>query len=319
MAARKRQLTTTFWASTNFGFAPEGLTTVLLNPFSDIHDDKKGNAWRHISTLDRDVVVASVGDFSEPATFETFPKLRKMFPDNRILHVMGNHDFYSDHRRPETKTTWEYQREHAPKVAAQYDIHLLDGGFGDGEIVIDCVRILGATLWTDFMARPSYVDFNDAVRRANAMNDYRLIKTGRGRSHDLLKPRDTIGDHKVARKWLETKLAEPFDGETVVLTHHAPAWKSLMAGHPVKDLDWCYASNLEQVMEGDNAPSLWVHGHIHSNLDYQVGATRIVANPRGYPEGHWYTWREGGPRENPNFDEDLLIEIGRPLTLSMGM
>jgi hypothetical protein len=38
-----------------------------------------------------------------------------------------------------------------------------------------------------------------------------------------------------------------------------------------------------------------VHGHTHSPFDYQVGATRIVCNPKGYSG------------ENPNFDPALTI------------
>jgi Icc-related predicted phosphoesterase len=30
-------------------------------------------------------------------------------------------------------------------------------------------------------------------------------------------------------------------------------------------------------------PSLWIHGHTHESRDYRLGATRIVANPCGYP------------------------------------
>lgn len=29
--------------------------------------------------------------------------------------------------------------------------------------------------------------------------------------------------------------------------------------------------------------ALWVHGHTHYNVDYKLGATRIVSNQRGYP------------------------------------
>jgi Icc-related predicted phosphoesterase len=31
-------------------------------------------------------------------------------------------------------------------------------------------------------------------------------------------------------------------------------------------------------------PLLWVHGHIHHRADYRLGSTRVVCNPRGYPE-----------------------------------
>jgi hypothetical protein len=28
--------------------------------------------------------------------------------------------------------------------------------------------------------------------------------------------------------------------------------------------------------------ALWVHGHVHNQRDYHIGATRVVCNPRGY-------------------------------------
>jgi hypothetical protein len=45
----------------------------------------------------------------------------------------------------------------------------------------------------------------------------------------------------------------------------------------------------------------WFHGHPHCSLDHYVGATRIVSNPRGYPEH--------GQMENEDFDPELVIEI----------
>ena len=30
-------------------------------------------------------------------------------------------------------------------------------------------------------------------------------------------------------------------------------------------------------------PKLWIHGHSHDRCDYLLGATRVVANPLGYP------------------------------------
>jgi Icc-related predicted phosphoesterase len=48
-------------------------------------------------------------------------------------------------------------------------------------------------------------------------------------------------------------------------------------------------------------PQLWLHGHTHDSFDYRVGATRVVANPRGYAPG--------GQIENASFDPDLVIEL----------
>ncbi len=33
----------------------------------------------------------------------------------------------------------------------------------------------------------------------------------------------------------------------------------------------------------ESGAGLWVHGHTHRSVDYQVGRTRVFANQRGYP------------------------------------
>jgi Icc-related predicted phosphoesterase len=54
---------------------------------------------------------------------------------------------------------------------------------------------------------------------------------------------------------------------------------------------------LESLVLASNA-LLWVHGHIHSQSDYHIGETRVIANPRGYPR------EEVGP-----FRPDLVVEV----------
>lgn len=288
---------------------------------SDLHHDIAHNAYVPPSDVEADVIVVA-GDAMAPATL-ALPWLRKAYgPDLPIIYVRGNHDDYSDPRSPETRTTWEWQREHAPRVAHEHGITLLNdssvefGGVGG-------VRFIGSTLWTDFSARPAYVSFDDAVRQAaRGMNDYKLIKTGRGRSKDALRPRDTIAAHKISREYIERTLAEPTEcAETVLITHHAPSYRSLLSrGLSFADLDWCYASNCEHWFTGAAMPAgyvpptLAIHGHIHKNQDYMLGGTRIVANPRGYPT----EFRLNAPRENPDFDPALVIEVGRDLTPKMG-
>ena len=275
-----------------------------INLVSDLHLDIRANGDFMPPVVDADVTVVA-GDARAPGTM-ALRKIRELYPDRDrpLVYVPGNHDFYSQHdpRRPELKTTIEQQRLAMPAIATELGIIFLD----DSTAVIDGVRFVGATLWSDFSARPGYLSFEDAVREAasaRGMNDYRAIKVAAGRSKDMLRPRDTIIAHKESRKFIESVLATKFHGETVVVTHHAPSYQSLRnRGLSFDDMDWCYASNLEAQMHGENAPSLWLHGHIHANHDYVVGNTRIVTNPRGYPATH-------GMRENPDFDPALVIEI----------
>ena len=46
-------------------------------------------------------------------------------------------------------------------------------------------------------------------------------------------------------------------------------------------MDAAYANRWEDLMGGDQV-ALWVHGHSHTAVDYEVAGTRVVCNPRGY-------------------------------------
>jgi len=74
------------------------------------------------------------------------------------------------------------------------------------------------------------------------------------------------------------------------LTHHAPSAQSLPDKLKNDPASGAYASNMESFIN-DIGPRLWIHGHIHQPSSYTVGATQVVANPRGYPG-------EQGFREN---------------------
>jgi len=285
---------------------PFSEANVLIRFDSDGHADISGNRIERVPDVDYDVAVVA-GDQMAPGTL-ALRRLRELYPDRDrpLIYVRGNHDFYSEHNkhRPELKTTWERQIAEMPELAEKLGIILIS----DSSVVIDGVRFGGGTLWTDLSARPPHVSFDDAVRAAaKGMNDYRLIKVEPGRSKDTLHPRDTIEAHKRTVSYIESLLSTPFDGDTVIVTHHAPSLRSLRGWDPehpdrFRDLDWCYATDLERLMHGDNAPALWLHGHIHENRDYTIGDTRIVCNPRGYP-------LRNGLRENPHFNPQFVIAL----------
>lgn len=283
---------------------------IRINAVSDLHADIERNELNSMPAVDADVTVVA-GDAAAPGTV-ALQRVRELYPDRGrpLIYVPGNHDYYSffDKHHPELKTTWEQQHARMPEVAYDLGITLLS----DAAVEIDGVLFIGAALWTDFMTRPPYVMFGDAVRTASRqMNDYRAIKTGAGRSKDMLRPVQTIDAHKASVAFIERTLAErPADQAAVVVTHHAPSPRSLLRWPMTTELDWCYASDLERLMVGDAAPQLWLHGHIHRNRDYSVGDTRIVANPRGYPVL--------GARENPDFNPSLVVEVEPKPTLTLG-
>lgn len=195
----------------------------------------------------------------------------------RVLLVAGNHEFYGGHL------------EHTLRemiAASDERVQVLERD----AVVIDGVRFLGATGWTDFAAR------GDAVRAKReallCMNDYARIRTA---AYRRIQPLDVQAVNALTHAWLREKLAEPFVGKTVVITHHAPSLRCL-SGCPTP-LDAAYANAWDDLLQ---APvNLWVHGHTHDPVDQCIGSVRVVSNPRGYP---------GEPLAAP-FDPLKIIEI----------
>jgi hypothetical protein len=75
----------------------------------------------------------------------------------------------------------------------------------------------------------------------------------------------------------------PFNGKTVVITHHMPSERLC---HPRfgPDLNGGFAADMEHILAYDHAPSLWIHGHTHDTIDTRLWKTRIVCNPSGYSQ-----------------------------------
>lgn len=217
----------------------------------------------------------------------------RAFPGKRIVYVPGNHEYYDG----ELGATARALVRHAARLG----VTLLD----NAEAVIDGVRMVGTTLWTDFC-------LDGAERRTEVMAlarpyivDFRAIRDGDG----PFTPEASVDLHLSARAWLEARLAVPFDGKTVVVTHHAPHPGSVHArfsGHPANG---GFVSNLEPLM---GRAVLWIHGHTHNSFDYRVNGTRVVCNPRGYV----LMKRDAGAAgptlvkaENAEFDPAMTLDV----------
>jgi hypothetical protein len=152
-------------------------------------------------------------------------------------------------------------------------VHVLS----DEALTLDGVRFLGATLWTDFrLFGPSPTA---PIAAQQQMVDYRKIRVSP--RYRKLVPADTALWHARSVRWLREALATPFAGPTVVVTHHAPSLRSVEPGHADDELSAAYASALDELVESTGA-AYWVHGHTHHNVRYEVGATTVLSNQRGY-------------------------------------
>ena len=210
-----------------------------------------------------------------------------------VVYVCGNHEYY---RQPPVPYVQQALREACTGTGVRY--------LENEAVIIDGVRFLGATLWTDFRMLGRRDEGMQSAQRL--MSDYHVIAIARSSPvsqndaalWDRLVPEDTLAFHEQSRTWLEGELAAQFPGATVVVTHHAPSSRSLRPGYTNEPTAVAYASNLDSLMNGSRA-ALWVHGHVHKSSDYRVNGTRVLCNPRGYT----------GFALNPSFDPTLVIEI----------
>ncbi|CDF85741.1 Metallophosphoesterase [Pseudomonas knackmussii B13] len=195
-----------------------------------------------------------------------------------VIYICGNHEFYHGHL---DKTVLKV------KGVAQSRVHALD----NEEIIINGVRFLGGTAWTDYKATSNLYEAQELARWR--MRDFQLI---RAENYRKIRPHDLMRRAVDFKIWLESKLSEPFPGKTVVVSHHAPLLASLNGSpHRGTHLDASFANDWSELFA--SRIDLWVHGHTHQFCDYVHGATRVVCNPRGYPG------------ELTGFRSDFLVDL----------
>jgi hypothetical protein len=179
-----------------------------------------------------------------------------------IVYVPGNQEFH--HFGLDSLD--ELKRE-----AAAAGIHLLDRDVA----VIDGVRFLGCTLWTDF-------DLFGAERRAATMrvaqawvDDFQFI-TDAGATFTPARARAL---HLRDRDWLRQRLAdERPDQTTVVVTHHAPYAAPLAPCFRNDGIGAAFVSDLGDLLGHCHT---WMHGSGDGRLEHVVRGTRIVCNAAG--------------------------------------
>jgi hypothetical protein len=163
------------------------------------------------------------------------------------------------------------------------------------------VRVIGTTWWTDYCLYGANRIDEAMEACSRVMVDHRLIANANGDgNHRSFTPADALELHRAATAWLADTLAQPFDGKTVVVTHHGPDLGSLDARYAHDIVSAGFISRRPDLVAQTD---LWVHGHTHTSFDYWIDDSRVVCNPRGYIS------RRTGEPENPRFDWGKVVEL----------
>ncbi|MDU8350464.1 metallophosphoesterase [Pseudomonas syringae pv. actinidiae] len=190
-----------------------------------------------------------------------------------VIFVAGNHEFYG--------SSLKIVREQWREASEQHkNVYFLD----NSTIEFDGVRFIGATLWTDF-DRGSPLSL---MRGSGVTKDFLYIDNDEG--DERITAQFLYDEHQRSLAFIRSELEKPYDGKTVILSHHAPSKLSVPEVFKNDTNNFMFCSDLDYLMHYYNV-TLYVHGHMHTESDYMIGDTPVIANPRGtssFP--------------NPNFD-----------------
>ena len=254
---------------------------------SDLHRDV-GPAWTPAAIPQADVALIA-GDIGEGLVESVMWAADVIRPHMPVVMVPGNHEYY--------RTTLREELARGRMAAAEHAVHLLE----NDAVVIGRAAFVGCTLWTDYrldgdVLRPLAME---AARRG--LSDHRRIAWATKPRWLRFRPEEAAALHAASRTYLRQALLGDLRTSDdlmsrVVITHHAPSPRSIAPQFAGSALNSAYASHLEPLIE-ETEPTLWVHGHMHTSVDYRIGGTRVVCNPKGYGA------------ENRAFDPAFVVEI----------
>ena len=155
-------------------------------------------------------------------------------------------------------------------------------------VVLQGVRFIGCTLWTDFDALTTERAFTGEVTLAEQLRlrdkALRAANFYLNKNHSLRAGvpllADAVREQGLASQaWLRQALAVPFEGKTVVVTHFAPSLRSADPRYGLSPGTAGFCNALDDLLP---LAQLWLHGHLHCPNDYVHNGCRVVANPLGY-------------------------------------
>ncbi|RDJ98529.1 metallophosphoesterase [Paraburkholderia lacunae] len=208
-----------------------------------------------------------------------------------VLYVAGNHEGYHE--------CWEEMQEEIRNKARNTSVRFLERDVVD----FGGVRFLGCTLWTDYCLHGNHLQLQALDNAQRCLHDHRVIRT---RSGERFLPEDALRDHRLSRAWLKEELCRPYDGKTVVVTHHGPHPLSVHPRYAEGITNTAFVSDLTELVQ---QADYWFHGHVHDSFDYWVGNCRVVANPRGYARNRYSVMSvQQLEFENPEFRDACVID-----------
>jgi len=208
-----------------------------------------------------------------------------------VLYLAGNHELYGH--------SIEQVRIDLRKAAHGTRITFLDNDTAD----FGGVRFLGSTLWTDYRLERNRTQRELMEHAELRLSDHFSISCSDGKFTTA----KALAEHELARAWLTRELDSPYDGKSVVVTHHGPHRLSVHPRYVGNPVNAAFVSDLSELLP---KVDLWIHGHVHDSFDYKVGNCSVVANPSGYAlNRNAVRTAKELVFENPEFQWAYVLEV----------
>lgn len=254
--------------------------------------------------------------------------------DCDVIYTCGNHEFWNR----DYFETYARISEELKKTEYKH-IHFLN----NTSVEIHNIRFIGGTMWTSIGNFLNWYDNkNLSVKYFPIMGDFRKItikgwysvenikklkdfmylnipqtnSTVEANINSLIEneyfnPLFELEINTETVGFIKEELKKPYNGKTVVVTHHLPDFKiwakaknmnlKVLEGEYLNNdrlllegakgnnkmyrdamLIGYYANDLSYLMQDELAPDYWVHGHLHIPIHSIVGKTKIISSPVGY-------------------------------------
>jgi predicted phosphodiesterase len=174
----------------------------------------------------------------------------KHYGDAKVVYCAGNHEYYGGSPTQVADDLNEAMAENPNLVVLDNNVFEHQG-----------VRFAGTPLW--------FADDPLNVAYKYQLNDFHQIRDFVPWVYD---------ENRKAQAFLD-KVAGDVD---VVLTHHLPSYRCVDPQYVGSELNRFFVCDMDEVI-AKHQPPLWVFGHTHTPGEWNIGDTRLVTNPRGYP------------------------------------
>lgn len=198
-----------------------------------------------------------------------------------IIWVFGNHEYYGTTLSNDTTL----QVGCALEDMGYTNIYATNRGF----FHYGGVDFLCGTLWTDYDKCNPVAMIQASVGMSDCkvifqQNDEPLSKYKKRVYPEFIYDNEHLPTLKGFEDHLSFLVEKNSSTPVVVVSHHAPSYKSIGAKFSGSSLNPAFASDLEYMFAIYPHLKYWVHGHMHDEFDYKIGDSRVLCNPHGYIE-----------------------------------